>query len=76
MTEKIIDLDKTLYDLTARYPETIDILFELGFMGVKNPVMRETHGRQMTVRTGCGHLGLDLGAVTAALKARGFTVKS
>ncbi|OGR51460.1 MAG: hypothetical protein A2049_00940 [Elusimicrobia bacterium GWA2_62_23] len=76
MTEKIIDLDKTLYDLTAQYPETIDILFELGFMGVKNPVMRETHGRQMTVRTGCGHLGLDLGAVTAALKAKGFTVKA
>jgi len=76
MTEKIIDLDKTLYDLTAQYPETIDILFELGFMGVKNPAMRETHGRQMTVRTGCGHLGLDLGAVTAALKAKGFTVKA
>ena len=76
MTEKIIALDKTLYDLTAQYPETIDILFELGFMGVKNPVMRETHGRQMTVRTGCGHLGLDLGAVTAALKAKGFTVKA
>jgi len=28
------------------------------------------------VRTGCGHLGLDLGAVTAALKAKGFTVKA
>ncbi|OGR67758.1 MAG: hypothetical protein A2081_00220 [Elusimicrobia bacterium GWC2_61_19] len=76
MAEKIIDLDKTLYDLTAQYPETIDVLFELGFMGVKNLVMRETHGRQMTVRTGCGHLGLDLGAVAAALKAKGFAVKS
>lgn len=76
MDEKIIDLDKTLFDVTAQYPETIDILFELGFMGVKNPVMRESHGRQMTLRSGCGHLGLDLGAVTTALKAKGFTVKA
>ncbi|MBI5743756.1 MAG: DUF1858 domain-containing protein [Elusimicrobia bacterium] len=76
MAEKIIDLDKTLFDVTAQYPETIDILFGLGFMGVKNPGMRESHGRQMTLRTGCGHLGLDLAAVKAALEAKGFTVKS
>lgn len=72
---KNVDLDKTLYDLTTEYPELIDILFELGFMGVKNPVMRESHGKQMTVRTGCGHLGIDPGEVAAALRARGFTVK-
>ena len=72
---KNVDLDKTLYDLTTEYPELIDILFELGFMGVKNPVMRESHGKQMTVRTGCGHLGIDLGEVAAALRAKGYTVK-
>jgi hypothetical protein len=75
MAEKIIDLEGTLYDLTTQYPELIEILFELGFMGVKNPVMRETHGKQMSVRAGCGHLGLDLGAVKSALEARGFAVK-
>lgn len=75
MAEKIADLNKTLYDLTTEYPELIDILFDLGFMGVKNPMMRESHGRQMTVKTGCGHLGLDLKQVVAALKAKGFAVK-
>lgn len=75
MAEKIIDLDKTLFDVTAQYPETIGILFELGFLGVKNPVMREGHGRQMTLRAGCGHLGLDLAAVRGALRTKGFTVK-
>lgn len=75
MTAKNVDLDRTLYDLTTEYPELIDILFDLGFMGVKNPVMRESHGKQMTVRTGCGHLGVDLGEVAAALRAKGFTVK-
>lgn len=75
MTAKNVDLDKTLYDLTTEYPELIDILFDIGFMGVKNPAMRESHGRQMTVRTGCGHLGIELSEVAAALRAKGFTVK-
>jgi hypothetical protein len=75
MEAKIIDLDRTLYDLTTEHPGLIDLLFGLGFMGVKNPVMRETHGKQMTVRAGCGHLGIDLEKVKAALAARGFTVK-
>ena len=74
MAEKIADLNKTLYDLTTEHPEIIEVLFELGFMGVKNPVMRETHGKQMTVKTGCGHLGLDLEHVAAALRAKGYTV--
>lgn len=75
MEPKIIDLDRTLYDLTTERPELIDILFELGFMGVKNPVMRETHGKQMTVRAGCGHLGIDLAKVKAVLESKGFEVK-
>ncbi|HOI42231.1 MAG TPA: DUF1858 domain-containing protein [Elusimicrobiales bacterium] len=76
MEAKIIDLDRTLYDLTTEHPELIDMLFELGFMGVKNPVMRETHGKQMTVRAGCGHLGIEIGKVKAALEAKGFEVKN
>ena len=74
MTTKSVDLDKTLYDLTTQYPELINILFDLGFMGVKNPVMREGHGKQMTLRTGCGHLGIDLGKVATVLRSKGFTV--
>ena len=72
---KTVDLDKTLYDLTTEYPELIDILFDLGFMGVKNPAMREGHGKQMTIRAGCGHLGIDLAAAAGALRSKGFTVK-
>lgn len=76
MAEKIVDLDKTLFDLTEQYPELIDILFELGFMGVRNPLMRESHGKQMTVRAGCGHLGISEQKVQEALRARGFVLKA
>jgi hypothetical protein len=75
MNEKNVDLDGTLYDLTSRYPELIEILFGLGFAGVKNPAMRESHGRQMTLRAGCAHMGLELSRVAAALRAAGFSVK-
>ena len=75
MAEKIADLDRTLYDLTTDYPELIDILFELGFMGVKNPEMRTSHGRQMTLRAGCGRLGIEHAALKAALEAKGYTLK-
>lgn len=75
MEAKVIDLDRTLYDLTKEHPELIDTLFELGFMGVKNPVMRETHGKQMSVRAGCGHLGIDMEKVKSMLVSKGFEVK-
>ncbi|MDT8287710.1 MAG: DUF1858 domain-containing protein [Elusimicrobiales bacterium] len=75
MEAKVIDLDRTLYDLTAEHPELINLLFELGFMGARNPVMRETHGKQMSVRDGCAHLGINIEKVEAALKSRGFEVK-
>jgi hypothetical protein len=75
MTVKTVDLDDTLFGVTEKYPELKDVLFGLGFAGVKNEAMRTSHGRQMTLRAGCSHMGMDLGAVTAALKAAGFEVK-
>ncbi len=76
MAERTVDLDKTLYDLTTQYPELIDVLFDLGFAGVKNPAMREGHGKQMTLKTGCAHLGLDLEKIATALRAKGFELKA
>ena len=45
---KEIDGNKTLYELTGLYPELIDILGDLGFMGVKNPIVRKTLGKKQT----------------------------
>ena len=76
MTEKkIVDLDWTLYALTEKYPELTDTLFNLGFAGVKNPAMRETHGKIMTIKAGCHALGIDPKEVEAALLKAGFTTK-
>jgi hypothetical protein len=75
MAERTVDLDDTLFNVTEKYPELKEVLFGLGFAGVKNEAMRTTHGKQMTLRAGCSHMGLDLAAVTQALKSAGFEIK-
>ena len=73
---KEIDLNKSLFELTEEYPELISVLAGIGFAGVTNEAMRTSHGKEMTVITGCGHLGIDLEAAKATLAEAGFSVKS
>jgi hypothetical protein len=69
-----IDLRKSVYELTEAYPDLIDILKELGFLGVMNPVVRKTLGRRTTIPQGCERQGKDLGQVLSTLEKKGFKV--
>ena len=71
---KEIDVNKTLYELTVQYPELIDILADLGFMGVKNPIVRKTLGKKTSLREGCKKQGKNLDEVKARLEKKGFKV--
>lgn len=73
---KELDLRKSVYELTEAYPELIDILGELGFLGVIKPVVRQTLGRLTTIPQGCEKQGKDLNEVVKLLEAKGFTLKS
>ena len=73
---KEIDLKKNLFQLTEQYPELIDILVGLGFMGVGNPELRASHGKVMTIPKGCQAMGLDLQQVIKQLEKAGFRVLS
>ncbi|MGJ8455101.1 DUF1858 domain-containing protein [Pseudothermotoga sp. U03pept] len=75
MQIKEIDLDKSIFELTDEYPELIDILAQMGFVGVKNPLLRNTVGRVMTLREGCKKQNKDLNYVVQELKRKGFSVK-
>ncbi len=72
---KEIDLNQSLYELTERYPDLIEILQEIGFIGVKNPIARQTLGRATTLPQGCKKLGKDLKEVIQLLREKGFEVK-
>ncbi|MEJ5228709.1 MAG: DUF1858 domain-containing protein, partial [Pseudothermotoga sp.] len=63
MQIKEIDPDKTVFELTREYPELIDILASMGFVGVKNPLIRNTIGRTMTLREGCKKQNKNLNCV-------------
>jgi hypothetical protein len=72
---RAIDLNKTVYELAAQYPELTGIMKEIGFLGIANPVMLNTMGRVMTIPKGCEKMGIDLGDVIRTLRDRGFEIQ-
>ena len=72
---KKIDLKKNVYELTEEYPELIDILKELGFLGVINPMVRKTLGKITTIPEGCKRQGKDLNEVLQILREKGFEIE-
>ncbi|MEM4347329.1 MAG: DUF1858 domain-containing protein [Candidatus Altiarchaeota archaeon] len=72
---KKISIDKSIFELTDQYPELIEILYERGFLGVKNPVMRNTLGRITTLRQGIKKQGKNLEELIRILKEKGFEVE-
>jgi translation initiation factor 1 (eIF-1/SUI1) len=74
--QKHIDLKQNVYELTEAYPELIEVLKEMGFLGIANPITRKTLGKVITIPQGCKRQGKDLNDVTKKLKELGFEVKS
>ena len=72
---KEIDLNKSVYELTEAYPELINILKELGFLGVANSVARNMLGRVTTIPQGCQKQGKELAEVIKSLEEKGFKVE-
>lgn len=69
---KEIDLSKSLFEITEKYPELIDVLKGLGFLGVANTVLRQSVGRVTTIPQGCEKLGISLESVKKKLEENGF----
>ena len=77
MSEPIIlDLKRSLYDLTTDYPELIPILFEMGLEGATNPILRQTVGRKLLVAEGLQRHGVSLEEAERILATKGFRILS
>jgi threonyl-tRNA synthetase len=72
--DKIIDLQKTVYEITRDYPEIIEILKELGFYDIVKPGMLQTAGRFMTLPKGAAMKKIELEHIRQVLEEKGFTV--
>ena len=74
--QKQIDLKKNVYELTETNRELIEVLKEMGFLGIANPLTRKTLGKVITIPQGCKRQGKDLNKTIKKLKELGFEIKS
>lgn len=73
--EKIIDLNKSIYELHNQYPEILEFMKDLGFRDI-SPAMLNTAGRFMTIPKGAAMKKLDLKLIKEEFEKKGFTVIS
>ncbi len=50
---KYFDIKDKVYDVTEKYPETLDIFVETGFSQLANEAMRKIMGKTISVETAC-----------------------
>jgi len=74
--EKILDLKKTVAELVEENPEVKEIMAQIGFKEITNPVALNVMGRIMTIPRGAAVKGIDLAKVIAAFEEHGYTVLS
>ncbi|NLM11160.1 MAG: DUF1858 domain-containing protein [Clostridiaceae bacterium] len=74
MNEKILNMKKTVFELVSEYPEVKDILKNIGFESITNPVMLKTAGKVMTIPKGAKMKGIELSTIVEKFSEKGFTV--
>lgn len=69
-----IDVSIPVAEVVDKHPEVLDILVELGFTPLANPAMRETVGRQVSLKQGSVFEGTPMEKIVATLEANGYEV--
>ncbi|HHW48595.1 MAG TPA: DUF1858 domain-containing protein [Clostridiaceae bacterium] len=72
---KAIDFSKTVYELCKEDPQVIEIMKELGFEQITNPVTLNTVGRFMTIPKGAAMKNIELGKIKDEFSKRGYSIK-
>jgi len=73
--KKIIDFQKSVYDLCTEDPFVIEIMIELGFEQITKQGMLQTAGRVMTISKGARMRGIELSDITQTFEKHGYNVK-
>ncbi len=69
-----IDVNKPVADVVAQNPEVLDLLVELGFKPLANPVMRNSVGKVVSIKKGASMHGMDLAKIRQTLEFNGYEV--
>ncbi|MDD5850054.1 MAG: DUF438 domain-containing protein [Firmicutes bacterium] len=73
--EKILDMTKSVAALVDEYPEVRDILKELGFTEITNPIALKLMGKSMTIPRGAAVKNIPMEQVAAAFRERGYELR-
>lgn len=69
-----IDLSIPVAQVVEQHPEVLDLLLELGFTPLANPVLRQTLGRTVSLVQGAKMKGLDIQEIQRVLEYNGYEV--
>ncbi|MBU1142730.1 MAG: DUF1858 domain-containing protein [Firmicutes bacterium] len=72
---KQIQFNQSIQSLVSLYPETKDILFDLGFKDIVKPGMIQTVGRFMTLSKGAELKGISLDLIKKTFNQHGYDIK-
>lgn len=72
---KVIDLNKTVYEIYLEVPEITEVLSELGFTDITKPGMLKTVGRFMTIPKGATMKKISLETIKDTLINKGYQIK-
>ena len=72
MHERMLDLQKSVYQLCAENPGLPEVLAEAGFRDITRPGMLTTAGRLMTLPKGARMKGIALSEIEALLLRHGY----
>lgn len=74
MEHRIIDLNKSVYELCNEFDNLSKILHDLGFVDIIKPGMIHTAGRFMTIKKGASLKKIDLDIIKEKLTQYGYKV--
>ncbi|MBF0777140.1 DUF1858 domain-containing protein [Streptococcus cuniculi] len=69
-----IDLSVPVALVIETHPEVLDILVELGFTPLANPLLRQTLGKTVSLKQGAKMKGIDLARIHSTLEWNGYDV--
>lgn len=72
---KVIDLNKTVYEIYKENPEVLDIMKDLGFKDIATPGMINTAGRFMKIPKGAALKGVDYEKIKQEFINRGYEIR-
>ncbi len=69
-----IDLSIPVAQVVEEHPEVLDLLVELGFKPLANPLLRNTIGRKVSIKKGAHMNGMDVKNIQQTLECNGYEV--